>query len=68
MATVGKTLADELVARNGYYSDDRRVVRIVEYTNAWGEQAFGIEYDGEIGKYSPSEYVNNPRVYWQAQD
>lgn len=68
MATVGKTLADKIVAANGYYSDDPRVARIVEYTNHWGKQAFGIEYDGEIGKYSPSEYVNNPKVYWQASD
>lgn len=37
MATVSKDLADKLVAQNGYYADDPRVMRIVEYTNAWGK-------------------------------
>jgi hypothetical protein len=67
MATVTKGLADVLVRNNGHYSDDPRVMRIVEYTNAWGKQAFGIEYEGEVGKYYPSEYVNNPKVYWEAE-
>ncbi len=66
MATISKDLADKLVANDGYYSDDPRVLRIVEYTNAWGRQAFGIEYEGQVGKYSPSEYVINPIVYWEA--
>lgn len=68
MATVSKDLADKLVAGDGYYSDDPRVIRIVEYTNAWGVQAWGIEYERDIGKYSASEYVIDPKVYWQALD
>lgn len=60
MSTVSKELADTLVRNNG------RVVRIVEYTNAWGKLAYGLEYPGQEGKYSPSDYVNNPRVYWEA--
>lgn len=67
MATVSKKLADELVAGDGYYSDDLRVIRIVQYTNAWGGEAYGIEYPGQFGKYSPSEYVINPKVYWEAK-
>lgn len=67
MATVSKDLADELVFGDGYYSDDPRVVRIVEYTNAWGGQSFGLEYEGQLGKYSESEYVQSPKVYWQAE-
>lgn len=67
MATVSKQLADELKANDGYYSDDPRVMRIVEYTNAWGAQAFGLEYERDIGKYSESEYVQAPKVYWQAE-
>jgi len=66
MATVSKQTADEMVACNGQYKDDPPVMRIVEYTNAWGSTAYGMEYGWEVGKYSPSEYIINPRVYWEA--
>jgi len=66
MATVSKELAYKLAANDGYYSDDPRVLRIVQYTNAWGGEAYGIEYEGQIGKYSESEYVIDPKLYWQA--
>lgn len=69
MATVNKKLADELVTNDGYYSDDPRVMRIVEYENCFdGGLSYGIEYNGQVGKYSPSQYVINPRVYWEAKD
>ena len=68
MATVDKKLADQIKDANGYYSDDPRVQRIVEYDNAWGGVGYGLEYPGYSGKYSPSEFVRNPRVYWQADD
>jgi hypothetical protein len=68
MATVSKDLADKLKADDGYYSDDPRVMRIVEYTNAWGAQAYGLEYKRDLGKYRPSQYVINPKVYWEAKD
>lgn len=67
MATVSKELADTLAKNDGHYSDDPRVSRIVEYTNAWGKQAYGLEYPGQEGKYSPSEYVIDPKVYWEAK-
>jgi len=66
MATVSKELADTLVRNNGRYADDPRVSRIIEYTNAWGKLAYGLEYPGQVGKYSQSQYVINPRVYWEA--
>lgn len=64
MATVSKELADKIVANDGYYSDDPRVMRIVEYTDMGGKQAFGLEYAHEVGKYAESMYVCNPKVYW----
>lgn len=67
MATVSKELVDKIVANDGYYVDDDRVVRIVEYTNAWGKLAYGIEYPSSVGRYAPSEYVNDPKVYWEAK-
>lgn len=67
MATVSKSLADQIKALDGYYSDDPRVMRIVEYTNAWGGQSFGLEYQRDLGKYSESEWVQWPKVYWEAK-
>lgn len=67
MATVSKHIADEIKDGDGYYSDDPRVVRIVEYTNAWGVQAWGIEWEGQLGKYRESEYVQSPKTYWEAK-
>ena len=67
MATISKKIADQIVAANGYYSDDPRVMRIVEYTNAWGSLAYGIEYPHQVGIYTPSKYVINPRDYWVAK-
>ena len=66
MATVDKSLADKLVERDGWYGGgDPRVMRIVEYTNMAGNQAYGIEYEHEIGRYAESEFVINPKVYWE---
>lgn len=68
MATVNKDLADKLVAGGGYYMDDPRVMRIVEYTNSFnGAKVYGIEYSRDLGKYKASEFVIDPKVYWEAQ-
>lgn len=67
MATISKKLADEIVANDGYYSDDPRVARIVEYTNARGSLAYGLEYPHQLGRYAPSDLVRNPKVYWEAK-
>lgn len=68
MATVNKDFADRLVAMDGKYADDPQIARIVEYTNAWGKLAYGIEYKHEVGRYRASSYVINPRVYWEFKD
>lgn len=67
MATVGKDTADSLKASDGYCEDDERVMRIVEYTNMAGLPAYGLEYGHQIGKYAASEFVRNPRIYWEAK-
>lgn len=66
MATVDKITADLLKKLDGRYDDDPRVMRIVEYTNMAGNQAYGIEYAHELGRYQESEFVRNPKVYWEA--
>lgn len=68
MATVDKELADKLKAGNGYYMDDPRVASIIEYDNAWGGVGYGLNYEGRGNRYTESDFVRNPRVYWQADD
>lgn len=64
MGTVSKKIADDIIA--GKYADeDGWPVRIVEYTNAWGGQSYGVEH--HRGMYSASPTVINPRVYWEAK-
>lgn len=67
MPTVDKELADRLVARNGRYADDDPVYSIIEYDNAWGGVGYGINYTPH-NRYTESEYVRNPRVYWERKD
>lgn len=77
MSTIDKKLADKLVAGNGWVNGDRdnrtgdnpRVLRIVEYTNAWGGQSFGATFDGQNPKtyLVPTAYIRNPSIYWEAQ-
>lgn len=69
MATVSKEIADKIVEGNGYYcEEDPLCVRIVEYTDMGGKQAYGIEYEHQRGKYVESMYVRNPKVYYQHDD
>ena len=67
MATVGKQLADQIKDNDGYYADDPRVARIIEYTDMGGKQAYGIEYEHQVGKYAESHFIRNPKVYWEVQ-
>lgn len=64
MATVGRNLAEQIAKADGYYMDDPRVVRIVEYTDMGGKLAYGLEYEHQRGKYAASAYVRDPKVFW----
>jgi hypothetical protein len=72
MSTVDKAFADKIVAAKGnLYPDDLfepKITRVVEYTNAWGKLAYGMTFEQQdADKYMrPSEYVNSPRIYWEA--
>lgn len=68
MPTVGKTIADVIRVGNGYYADDPRVTSIIEYDNAWGGVSYGLNYRGRENRYTESDFVRNPRVYWEASD
>lgn len=73
MSTVDKAFADKMVACNGtMFPDDpfeTPVDRIVEYTNAWGNLAYGMTFNGQDpDKYMrPSEYIIEPRIYWERE-
>lgn len=67
MSTVDKAFADRIVALNGKYMGDPQIEQIIEYDNAWGGKGYGLEYAHSVGRYSPSEYIRNPRVYWKHQ-
>jgi hypothetical protein len=76
MATFSsKNIIDELITGNGRLAnhpedapDNPRAVKIIEYTNAWGAQAYGVVFEGER---DPDRYeretwaVNKPRVIWR---
>ena len=62
MGTVNKIIADRVIA--GEFEEDY-ICRIVEYDNAFGGVSYGLEGEHEIGRYQESEFVRNPRVYWE---
>ncbi len=69
MGTVSKSIADKVIQHNGTYPGDEHLppyVRIVEYTNSFGSGlSYGLEQARDLGKYSASEFVINPRTYWE---
>ena len=69
MATVDKKLAEEIIANNGHYGDDERVMQVVKYQNRHGGESYAVLYkrDVAIDRYEASEYVINPQVIWSAQ-
>ena len=63
-----RKIIDEIIAANGrQYSDEPPVVRIVQYTNAWGNIAYGVVWEGMDDPYRydrETEFVQNPKVIW----
>lgn len=63
MATVGKDIADRIVAGE-FAEDDAR--KIVEYDNAFGGVSYGVIFGNQDPDYyRETEFVRNPRVYWE---
>ena len=71
MSTVSKSIADTMVKHQGIYPGDEGIepcVKIVEYDNAWGGVGYGLIYEGQnLDMYHASEFVRNPRTYWERQ-
>lgn len=74
MSTVDKDFADNIAKHGGWHNgnsdnsmgDNPRVVKIVEYDNAWGGVGYGLVFEGTRDRYTPTEFVRNPRAYWTA--
>ena len=66
-----KAIIDQLIANNGIYNpgdddQDPPVHSIYEYTNNWGNVAYGVNY-GERNNYVVSPFVHNPKLIWSLQ-
>jgi hypothetical protein len=58
-----------IIAGDGYYEDDARVIKIVKYMNAWGGESYGVMWVGDdLNKYHASPFINNPETIWEAKD
>ena len=75
MATVDKKLAMEAIAKNGVLHPDDpfepAIVKIVQYTNAWGSEAYGVTFANERDQHRydyETEYIHNPRVIFKRGD
>jgi len=76
MTTVDKDFADNVIKNNGYFNgnsdnsmgDNPRIKMIVEYDNAWGGKGYGLVFDVKKNKYTPTNYVRNPKPYWLYQE
>lgn len=71
MATItNQNIIDDIIKADGYFDDDPRVVRIVEYFSPLGKQVvWGIVYENEIDKHrydNPTEFIARPRLLWKA--
>lgn len=74
MSTVDRAFADRIVAGGGWIDgdsnnelgDNPRVTLIVKYQNFWGNEAFGLVFEGQRNKYAQSPYVRGPVEYWRA--
>ena len=60
-----KPIIDDIIA--GKYPEDNWI-KIVKYTNAWGQVAYGCIYEGQpLDMYAASEFVIDSETYWEAR-
>jgi hypothetical protein len=75
MTIDSQEMIDTIIAGNGFYPGDEKlpagpVVRIVQYTNAWGNQTHGVVYEaeaqaGRLYRYEQvSKSISDPVVIW----
>lgn len=69
MSTVDKEIADEVIAKNGYYHpEDPRVRKVVTYNNQFnGKLEYAVVYVNQNSmKYENSPACRNVKVIWEA--
>jgi hypothetical protein len=75
MTVDSQDIIDALIAGNGVYPGDESlpagpVVRIVQYTNSWGNRTHGVVYEaearaGRLHRYERvSKSISDPVVIW----
>jgi len=75
MATIdSKEIIDKIIAAKGrQYEDEPAVYMIVEYTNAWGNIAYGVTWENEPAQartryLTETYYVRNPKVIFHLEN
>lgn len=68
MATVSEQIAKEIIANDGYYRDDPRVMKVVTYENDFNRAlCWAIVYPLENQmRYEESPSCHNVQVMWRA--
>ena len=68
MATVSKSIAEEIIAKNGYYDGDPRVREVLKYTSMNGEECYALIYQSgsHVRDYEDSPYCFNVTSIWKA--
>jgi len=69
VATVSSpVIVAEIIAGDGYYPGDPRVVKVVQYTTQWGDTAYGLIYEGEdLMRYHTAPACHNPQTLWEVK-
>jgi hypothetical protein len=68
MSTIDAEIAAQIIAGDGYYKDDDRVTKVVEYDNQWGGRSTAILYAHHNQmKYEESPACSNVRTIWVAK-
>lgn len=69
MASINsREVVDTIIKHNGMYPGDSiRVVKIVQYNNAFdGRITYGLTYQGDpLNQYRESPYILNPTTIWE---
>ena len=63
-----RRIVDDVIKNDGLYPGDKvRVVKIVQYENAFnGALTYGCIYAGDdLESYSASSFIRNPKTIWE---
>lgn len=66
MATIdSREMIDKLIANDGYYEDDPRVLAIHSYMNNWGARTYHVAWQqAEIDSLYSSPFCTDIKLIW----